>query len=335
MSFAWPAFLWGLLLVPAAGVLYLLAQRRRKRHAVRFTNLELLGNLVAHTPGWRRHLPPMLVLIALSALLLGLARPQATVLVPREEANVVLLMDVSGSMEATDVSPNRLAAAQEAAGAFLDRLPDDLRVGLVTFSEREQVLALPTADHAAVRDALRALEAGGGTAMGDGLLRATEISQLGVGEGQGRGAGQAGGGGVRGGEGDGEGVPAAVVLLSDGSNTDGETEPEAAAERARALGVPVFTVALGTEEGTVEGPGGRAVPVPPDPETLRRIAEGTGGEFFASASEADLVRVYRDLGSSLGFVEEEREVTAAFAAAGAVLILAGGALSTLWFGRLP
>ncbi len=334
MSFAWPAFLWGLLLVPAAGVLYLLAQRGRKRHAVRFTNLELLGNLVAHTPGWRRHLPPVLLLMALSALLLGLARPQATVLVPREEANVVLLMDVSGSMEATDVSPNRLVAAQEAAGAFLDRLPDDLRVGLVTFSEREQVLSLPTTDHAAVRDALLALEAGGGTAMGDGLLRATEISQQGAGGGRGSGTGQAGDGDGRG-EGDREGVPAAVVLLSDGSNTDGETQPEAAAERARALGVPVFTVALGTEEGTVEGPDGQAVPVPPDTETLRRIAEGTGGEFFASASEADLVRVYRDLGSSLGFVEEEREVTAAFAAAGAALILAGSALSTLWFGRLP
>ena len=327
MSFAWPAFLWGLLLVPAAGALYLLAQRRRKRHAVRFTNLELLGNLVAHTPGWRRHLPPVLVLMALSALLLGLARPQATVLVPREEANVVLVMDVSGSMEATDVSPNRLAAAQEAAGAFLARLPDDLRVGLVTFSGREQVLSPPTADHAVVSDALGSLQAGGGTAMGDGLLRATEISQLGVGRGNEADA--------RGSGGNGQGVPAAVVLLSDGANTDGETRPEEAAERAQSLGVPVFTVALGTEEGTVEGPGGQEVPVPPDEETLRRIAEETGGESFASASEADLVSVYRDLGSSLGFVEEEREVTAAFAGAGAALILAGGVLSTLWFGRLP
>ena len=327
MSFAWPAFLWGLLLVPAAGALYLLAQRRRKRHAVRFTNLELLGNLVAHTPGWRRHLPPVLVLMALSALLLGLARPQATVLVPREEANVVLVMDVSGSMEATDVSPNRLAAAQEAAGAFLARLPDDLLVGLVTFSGREQVLSPPTADHAVVSDALGSLQAGGGTAMGDGLLRATEISQLGVGRGNEADA--------RGSGGNGQGVPAAVVLLSDGANTDGETRPEEAAERARSLGVPVFTVALGTEEGTVEGPGGQEVPVPPDEETLRRIAEETGGESFASASEADLVSVYRDLGSSLGFVEEEREVTAAFAGAGAALILAGGVLSTLWFGRLP
>ena len=327
MSFAWPAFLWGLLLVHAAGALYLLAQRSRKRHAVRFTNLELLGNLVAHTPGWRRHLPPVLVLMALSALLLGLARPQATVLVPREEANVVLVMDVSGSMEATDVSPNRLAAAQEAAGAFLARLPDDLRVGLVTFSEREQVLSPPTADHAVVSDALGSLQAGGGTAMGDGLLRATEISQLGVGRGNEADA--------RGSGGNGQGVPAAVVLLSDGANTDGEMRPEEAAERAQSLGVPVFTVALGTEEGTVEGPGGQEVPVPPDEETLRRIAEETGGESFASASEADLVSVYRDLGSSLGFVEEEREVTAAFAGAGAALILAGGVLSTLWFGRLP
>jgi Ca-activated chloride channel family protein len=332
MSFAWPVFLWGLLLVPAAGVLYLLAQRRRKRHAVRFTNLELLANLVPNAPGWRRHLPPVLLLMALSALLLGLARPQAMVLVPREEANVVLVMDVSGSMEATDVSPDRLAAAQEAAGAFLDRLPDDLRVGLVTFSEQEQVLSLPTADHVAVRDALDSLEAGGGTAVGDGLLRATEISQLGVGGGD---AGRTGGGDVRGGEGTQEGVPAAVVLLSDGSSTEGEIEPEEAAERARAIGVPVFTVALGTEEGTVEGPGGQEVPVPPDEETLRRIAQETGGEFFASASEGDLVKVYRDLGSSLGFVEEEREVTAAFAGAGAAMILASGVLSTLWFGRLP
>ncbi len=327
MSFAWPAFLWGLLLVPAAGVLYLLAQRRRKRHAVRFTNLELLANLVARTPGWRRHLPPLLLLMALSALLLGLARPQATVLVPREEANVVLVMDVSGSMEATDVSPNRLAAAQEAAGAFLARLPDDLRVGLVTFSEREQVLSPPTADHAVVSDALGSLQAGGGTAMGDGLLRATEISQLDVGRGNEADA--------RGSGGNGQGVPAAVVLLSDGANTDGETRPEEAAGRARSLGVPVYTVALGTEEGTVEDPGGREIPVPPDQETLRLVASETGGEFFASASEADLVSVYRNLGSSLGFVEEEREVTAAFAGAGAALILVGGVLSTLWFGRLP
>jgi Ca-activated chloride channel homolog len=327
MSFAWPAFLWGLLLVPAAGVLYLLAQRRRKRHAVRFTNLELLANLVPRTPGWRRHLPPVLLLMALSALLLGLARPQATVLVPREEANVVLVMDVSGSMEATDVSPNRLAAAQEAAGAFLDRLPDDLRVGLVTFSEREQVLSPPTADHTVVSDALGSLQAGGGTAMGNGILRATEISQLGVGRGNEADA--------RGSGGNGQSVPAAVVLLSDGANTDGETRPEVAAGRARSLGVPVYTVALGTEEGTVEGPSGREVPVPPDQETLRLVASETGGEFFASATEADLVSVYKDLGSSLGFVEEEREVTAAFAGTGAALILAGGVLSTLWSGRLP
>ena len=324
MSFAWPLALWALLLVPAAAALYLLLQRRRKRHVVRFTNLDLLSNLVPRFPGWRRHLPPALLLLALGALVVGFARPQATVLVPRDEANVVMVMDVSGSMEATDVSPDRLVAAQEAAGAFLERLPDDLRVGLVTFSEREQVLSLPTADHAAVQDAVDSLEAGGGTAMGDGLMRATEISQLGL-----------DGGRRDGSDGDGAGVPAAVVLLSDGANTNGQTEPAEAARRARELGVPVFTVALGTEGGTVEAPGGRVVPVPPDQETLGQIAQQTGGEFFASASEGDLVGVYEDLGSSLGFVEEEMEVTAAFAAAGAVLVLAGGTLSALWFGRLP
>ncbi len=326
MSFAWPVALWALLLVPTAVALYLALQRRRKRHVVRFTNLDLLSNLVPRLPGWRRHLPPVLLLMALGALVVGFARPQATVLVPREEANVVMVMDVSGSMEATDVSPDRLVAAQEAAGAFLDRLPEDLRVGLVTFSEREQVLSAPTADHAAVRDAVDSLEAGGGTAMGDGLMRATEISQLGLDGGQRDGSN---------GGGDGAGVPAAVVLLSDGANTNGQTEPAEAARRARDLDVPVFTVALGTEGGTVEAPGGRAVPVPPDQETLGRIARQTGGEFFASASEGDLVDVYEDLGSSLGFVEEELEVTAAFAAAGAVLILVGGTLSALWFGRLP
>ena len=326
MSFVWPMALWALLLVPAAAALYLLLQRRRKRHVVRFTNLDLLSNLVPRFPGWRRHLPPALLLLALGALVLGFARPQATVLVPRQEANVVMVMDVSGSMEATDVSPDRLVAAREAAGAFLDRLPEDLRVGLVTFSDQEQVLSMPTADHAAVRDAVDSLEAGGGTAMGDGLMRATEISQLGLDGGR---EDDSNGGG------NGAGVPAAVVLLSDGANTNGQTEPAEAARRAQELGVPVFTVALGTEGGTVETSDGQVVPVPPDQETLEQIAQQTGGEFFASASEGDLVGVYEDLGSSLGFVEEEMEVTAAFAGLGAALILAGGTLSALWFGRLP
>jgi Ca-activated chloride channel family protein len=312
MTFEWPVMLWGLLLIPLAILLYILAQRRRVRYAVRFTNLDLLANLVPKTPGWRRHLPPVLFLLAMSLLLLGLARPQATIMVPEEEATVVLAMDTSGSMVATDVAPDRLSAAQEAAGTFLDRLPGELRVGLVTFSSQAQVLSVPTDDHDAVRRALGSLEAEGGTAMGEGLARASEISRS-----------------------PGRDAPAAVVLLSDGANTSGEIEPSEAASRAREWGVPVFTVAIGTPEGTVEGPGGQLIPVPPDETTLREIAESTGGRFFASSSEADLARVYEDLGSRIGFAEEEQEVTVAFAAAALALLVAGSILSTLWFNRFP
>lgn len=321
MTFGWPLMLFGLLLVPLAVGLYVLAQRRRALYAVRFTNLDLLANLVPRRPGWRRHLPPALFLVALSLLLLGLARPQATVEVPREQATVVLATDTSGSMRATDVSPDRLSAAREAAGTFVDRLPDGLRVGLVTFSSGTEVLSPPTDDHDAVLRSLDSLSAGGGTAMGDALARASEMGQ------------QTGGGDVSP-EGDAD-VPAAVVLLSDGANTSGGTEPLEAAREARERGIPVFTVALGTADGTVEGPGGETIPVPPDVETLRRVSETTGGEFFSSTSEADLVRVYEELGSSIGFVEEEQEVTVAFVAAALALLATAGTLSVLWLNKLP
>jgi Ca-activated chloride channel family protein len=319
MSFQWPVALWGLVLIPALAAVYVLAQRRRARYAVRFTNLELLSNVLPKSPGWRRHLPPVLILLALSSLLLGLARPQATVQVPRERANVVLAIDTSGSMVAEDVAPDRLSAAREAAGTFLDRLPEGLRVGLVTFSSDARVIS--------VRAALGSLNAEGGTAMGDALARASEVSQQ-AGEGNGRTAG-----------GERQGVPAAVVLLSDGANTSGETEPSEAARRAREMGVPVFTVALGTADGFVELPDesgeARRVEVQPDTGTLREIAETTEGRFFASSSGADLVNVYEDLGSRVGFVEEEQEVTVAFAGAAFALMLAGGGLSALWFNRFP
>lgn len=339
MTFQWPILLWGLLLVPLAVALYLFVQRRRVRYAVRFTNLDLLANLVPRSPGWRRHVPPVLFLLGLSLLLISLARPQATVPMPRNEANVVLVMDTSSSMEATDVSPNRLSAAQKAARAFLDRMPNDFRVGLVTFSTQAQVLSLPTTQHKTVGDAIGSLEAGGGTAMGDGLARGTEITQPHDEEATGQ-QDAASKSAVSGGqeassqEAD---TPAAVVLLSDGDNNAGQTEPMEAAERARELGVPVFTVALGTDDGEVEiNEYGRTwtISVPPDKDTLRRIAETTGGEFFASTSEADLVSVYEDIGSSLRFVKEHQEVTVAFVAMALALLLAGGTLSLLWFHRL-
>ena len=177
MDVQWPGFLWGLGLVPLAVIAYLLAQRRRARHAVRFANPDLLPNLVGCRPGWRRHLPALLYLLALAALILALARPQATVLVPKEQAAVMLVMDVSGSMNATDVTPTRLVAAQRAAGSFLEQLPAKFQVGLVTFASTAQTLVRPTTDRVAVQDALASLQAEGPTAMGDGIQRALEVKR--------------------------------------------------------------------------------------------------------------------------------------------------------------
>jgi Ca-activated chloride channel homolog len=338
MSFGAAIMLWGLLVVPLVVVLYALAQRRRMRYAVRFTNLDLLANVVTKTPRWRRHLPSVLFLLALSLLLVGLARPQATVLVPKKGASVVLAVDTSGSMAATDVAPDRLSAAQEAAETFLDRSPRDLQVGLVAFSGMPVRILPPTEDHATVRELLGSLKANSGTAMGDALLNAVEISRPRAGEGP---ASERPptfaeiGKSLTGTRRPEEKSPAAVVLLSDGTNTSGETMPLEAAQKAREQGIPVYTVALGTPEGVVEEFGGGYKPAPPDKKTLRRIAEITGGKFFASSSAADLARVYDNLGSSLGFANEKREVTLAFVAAAFALLTASGTLSVLWFNRLP
>jgi Ca-activated chloride channel homolog len=325
MTFAWPLALAALALVPLALVAYLLFQRCRMKYAVRFTNLALLENVVERSPRWRRHLPPALFLVALGALLVGVARPQVVVNTPQEQATVVLAMDVSTSMEATDVEPTRMDAAREAATTFVDELPDELRVGLVTFSTEAQVIVAPTSEHDQVRDALGFLEANGGTAIGDAIAAATELKQ-----------GDATLAANREG---GDGPPLVVLLLSDGEPSPETLDPIQAAEDANAAGVRVFTVALGTDEGTVtltdDFGNEDVVPVPPDRETLTQIAEITGGEFFAAPSEATLESVYEQLGSELGTIKEERDVTFAFAAGGAVLLLVAGGLSLLWFNRMP
>jgi Ca-activated chloride channel family protein len=336
MSFEWPVALLGLLVLPLAVVLYGLGQRRRARYAVRFTNLDLLADVVTKTPGWRRHLPPALFLLALGLLLLGLAKPQAIVPVTKEEARVVLVMDSSESMRATDVFPDRITAAREAAEAFLDRSPAHLDVGLVTFSSEPTRMLSPTDDRGMVRQLLGLLNPAGGTAMGDALLRAVEMGRS-VGapthESIPESAPQqdpAPGASLPK-----EENPTAVILLSDGANSAGEATPLEAAQEAKEHGIPVYTVALGTKEGVVEQSDGGHMPVPPDTETLRRIAKTTGGKFFASSSADDLMRVYEDLGSSLAFVKEKREITLAFVGAALALLAASGTLSVLWFNRLP
>ena len=316
MTFQWEAALWGLALVPLAILGYVLAQRRRVRYAVRFTNLDLLANVVERSPGWRRHLPAALYLVALSALLVSLARPEAVVQVPREQATVMLVVDVSGSMDATDVAPSRLRAAESAVRTFLGTLPPGIKTGLVAFSTAAQVITPPTADRAAIGRGLGTLRANGGTAMGEGLGRALDTLAPYA-----------------------EAAPVAIVLLSDGANTLG-TDPLEATTRAAALGIPIYTIALGTPGGTItvqstaRGPL-QTIRVPPDPDTLRQIAERTNATFFSAPTDSDLQAIYRDLGSRIGFDLERQEITVLFAGLGLLLMLMGGAYSILAFDRLP
>ena len=330
MSFEWPLALLGLLAVPLTAGLYVMAQRRRRAYAVRFTNLELLGSVVTASPGWRRHLPPLLFLLALTALTVAIARPHVNVDVAKEEATVMLTTDSSGSMQATDVTPNRLDAARNAAKGFTNRLPEKFRLGLVTFSNVAQLLVPPTADRQPVRTALDSLQAEGGTAIGTALETSLSALQPVI-EKNRRNIEQRGLNRRR-------APPAVIVLLSDGYSTTGP-EPLEVARRARELRVPINTVALGTSAATVTLSDRlgttRNVRVPPDRRTLRRVAQVTGGQYFGAADQEKLNDVYQRLGSRIGFRQEKREVTAAFAGGGLALMLAGGLLSMMWFGRLP
>jgi Ca-activated chloride channel homolog len=342
MSVEWPGFLWALLLVPAAVAAYLLGQRRRTRYAVRFTNLDLLANVVRRSPGWRRHLPPALYLLALTGLLLSLARPQATTLVPKEQATVMLVMDTSGSMNATDVAPSRMLAAEQAALTFIDQLPAKFRVGLVSFAGTAQILVRPTTDRVAVQDALATLNADGPTAMGDAIERALEARRpptppapsTTVPNGQ-----QLTPPSTTTPDPSKE-PPMVILLLSDGANTQGRTQPLDAARHARQVSVPIFTIALGTDTGMVDIPDEqtgqlRRIPVPPDKFTLQRVADATGGRFFIAPSNKDLKAIYHDLGSKIGFVKQRQEITVIFAAGALLLLVAGAGLSLVWFSRFP
>ena len=305
MSFQSPWFLLALLAVPAALVALALARRRPDRYVVRFPATATLGAIIPRQGRARRALPTILLCLALAALALALARPEATVAVPNERASVVLVTDTSGSMNATDVEPSRLSAAKAAGQRFLDAVPDRLRVGLVAYAEGTHTILRPTAGHDEVRATLAGLRADGGTATGDALSGALEA----LGE-----RGQ-------------DPAPAAIVLLSDGATTDG-TDPLEAARQARAAGVPVSAVALGTPDGSLTLPDGRTQQVPPDPDSLRAIAETSGGRFYTAADAGSLEQVYEDLGSQIGTRPERREITAGVAALGVLLLL--GALGTAW-----
>jgi Ca-activated chloride channel family protein len=332
MSFGWPIALWGLVLVALALVAYVLVQRRRRKYVVRFTNLALLENVVAESPRWRRHVPPALTLLALAALVVGVARPEVAEAVPRQEATVILAMDRSGSMTATDVSPDRMTAAREAAASFAEGLPDGFKVGVVSFSDKADVNLPPTADRDAAVRALGQLQAENGTALGDAIARSLDVGLASLDKDKLTADRKV--------KKDANGQsPLVILVLSDGASTTGDYTPLQAAQLAKDAGVPVFTVALGTENGTIEGPDGfggvRTIRVPPDPETLTQVAELTGGKFFAAADANALKSVYDRIGSQVGVEHKTRELTVLFTAAGAILLLAGAGLSMLWFARLP
>jgi Ca-activated chloride channel homolog len=311
MSFQAPLFLLGLAVVPLALAALALARRRPARYVMRFPAVPTLAGVAPRSPRWRRIVPPALLCLALAGLALALARPETTVAVPVERASVVLVTDTSGSMSATDVEPSRLDAAKDAAERFLDRVPDELRVGLVAFSDAPNTVLRPTDEREPVRAAIERLRADGGTATGDALDSALRAL------------------GTR----NDDSPPAAVVLLSDGATQAGRDPADVAREAADA-GVPVYTVALGTADGMVEA-NGRTLRVPPDPQALQEVAQLSGGATFAAEDADALDEVYERLGSQIGTREEKREISAGFAAAG--LLLLGGSLaaSLRWRGRLP
>jgi len=322
VTFQAPLFLAALVAVPLIAAVYVIAQKRRRRYAVRYTNIDLLAAVAGRSYG--RHIPAILGLLALAALLIAVARPQRTVAATRHEANVILVTDTSGSMLATDVKPTRLAAAQAAARTFIKKVPSGFRIGLVTISNTAQQLVEPTTDHTRVTAAVNSLKVQGATAMGDALQLAIDSARVPVSDGI--------GGSRR--------LPAAIVLLSDGANTRG-ADPIDVVQKTKKYKIPIYTVALGTQTGVLEhhNPQTGAVTstekVPPDTLTLQDIARDTGAQYFAAPNAAKLEAVYANLGTRLAKTKVKRQVTSAFAGGAIVLLLAGAGLGLARGGRLP
>lgn len=325
MTWLSPERLWLLAAVAALAVAYVLLQRRRSRYAVRFTNLKLLDRVAPARPQWRRHVPAGLFLAMLALLVVGFARPQAEVRVPRERATVLVAVDVSRSMLATDVDPDRLTAAKAAARQFVADLPEEFNVGLVGFAGTASVFVPPVTDRAAVDAGIDRLAEGtagrAGTAIGDAIAASLEAIRTLDAE-----AGE-------------DVPPARVVVLSDGANTAGQ-DPAEAATRATELGVPVDAISFGTENGTIGGSafgggGGGSQPVPVDGQTLQAVADATGGNYFAAGSAEELRSAYADIGSSVGYETETQDVSARFIGFGLLLAALAALASMFWFARLP
>jgi len=317
MNFLSPGRLALLLVVAALAGLYVWIQRRRRHAAVRYTNLAVLAEVAPANPGWRRHVPAAAVALALAALVVALAEPVHQVRVPKEAATIMMVIDVSASMDATDVSPTRLEAATAAAKTFVADLPPQVRVGLISFDRYARVIASPTVDHQAVLGGIDRLVLGTGTATGEAIYTALDALAA-ANDTAGAAATSQGG--------------SAMVLLSDGVPTVGRPVLGAAQDAAD-RGVPISTIAFGTANGTVTVQG-RLVSVPADPDTMASVAEITSGKFFKAVSAKELRSVYKDIGTRVGYETEQHDASGPILTVAVVALLAACGLALTWNGRL-
>jgi len=348
MHFLWPNQLWMLLALPLVVLLYIWLQRRRKKMAVRYASLAIVKEAMGRGPGWRRHLPPALFLLSLAAMLLASARPVATITLPSTQQTIILAMDVSGSMRATDVQPNRLVAAQAAAKAFLEELPRDVKVGIVAFAGAAQVAQLPTLNREDLVTAIDRFQMQRGTATGNAIV--ISLDTLFPGEGIELSAMQGGGAGRMRPQAaaidaekkeakpftpvpPGSYSSAAIIMLTDGQRTTG-VDPLDAAKMAADRGVKVYTVGIGTVDGETIGFEGWSMRVRLDEATLKQIANKSAAEYFYAGTAQDLKKVYEHLSTRLTVEKKETEVAGLLALLAAALALAAAGLSVWWFNRI-
>lgn len=345
MTFVWPSLLWLMVLLPLLVALYFWLLKRKRKTTVRLASISVAKLALGQGPGWRRHVPPLLMLLALAALLLSVARPTATLTLPLAERTIMLAMDVSGSMRAEDVKPNRLVASQEAAKAFVNNLPREVRVGVVSFAGTAAVVQAPTTSRDDVIKAIDRFQLQRGTATGSGIILSLatlfpddgiEIQHV---------TGQRnfpGGGSANIAKKDvkpftpvapGSYPSAAVIMLTDGQRTTGP-DPLDAAKMAAERGIRVYTVGIGTTNGEIIGFEGWSMRVRLDEETLKNISVLTHGEYFYAGTAEDLKKVYESLSSRMVVERKETEITALFAALGALLAVLAAGLSVWWFGRV-
>jgi Ca-activated chloride channel family protein len=347
MSFMWPQALLALLLIPVLVGVYVWMQRRRSRYAVRFASIGLVRQAVGKGPGIRRHIPAAVYLLALAGMIVALARPQAPVTVPRNTGTVMLVIDVSGSMQATDVKPNRMEATKEAALSFVDKQPSGVKIGVVSFSDFGALVQAPTRDKDLARKAIDRLRPQRGTNIGGGLQ--TALDALYEGSDTPRPTATAGqqqpgvpiiGGRAtpapapQGSARDQKAPPASIVLVSDGESNVGPPPLEVAQEAVQA-GVKIYTIGIGTREGVNLNIQGRRVFTRLDEESLRGMADMSGGKYLTATNEAELSAVYDELARETEFEKERTEITFGFTAGALILSIIGGVLSLLWFNRLP